>query len=339
MIDHLIIDNQYLVLEKIHHYYKQKDVLNIPSLIFDRGKVYALVGPNGAGKTTLLFIIGLLLKPTSGRILYRGKEITEGDSKELRGKITMIFQDPILFNSTVKDNVEYGLKIQKVKSSDRKRKAEKCLEMVGLQGFAERRARELSSGEAQRVAIARALAIHPEILLLDEPTANVDEVNTRILEEIIQGLIKDRETTVIFSTHNHNQAFRLADEMITLMDGKIVPFTPENIFKGKTVQDGEDTWFDTGRIKIYIPVKGEAKAIFIDPRDILISLTPFSSSARNCFAGSIEGVMVNGGWVKIQVDAGEHLRVMITQKSFFEMGLNIGMKVYLTFKSSAVRVF
>jgi molybdopterin-binding protein len=235
--------------------------------------------------------------------------------------------------------VEYGLKIQKKRSNERKKRAEECLEMVGLKGFAERRARELSSGEAQRVAIARALAIRPEILLLDEPTANVDEVNTKILEEIIQNLSKDQETTVIFSTHNHNQAFRLADEIITLMEGKIVPFTPENIFRGKSVREGEDTWFDTGRMKIFLPIKGEARTVYIDPKDILVSLTPISSSARNCFEGVIESIRGNGDWVKIHVNAQEHLHVVITSKSFFEMGLNIGRRVYLTFKSSAVQVF
>ena len=339
MIDNLSLDRRYLDVEQLLHLYDHKEVLNIPSLSFDRGKIYSLVGPNGAGKTTLMLILSLLLKPTSGRVIYRGKEIMVENSKDMRGRITMLFQDPVLFNATVQDNVEYGLKIKKKKSSERKKRAEECLDMVGLKGFAERRARELSSGEAQRVAIARALAIRPEILLLDEPTANVDEVNTKALEEIIQNLSKDQETTVIFSTHNHNQAFRLADEIITLMEGKIVPFTPENIFRGKSVRDAEDTWFDTGRIKVFIPTKGEVKAIYIDPKDILISLTPLSSSARNCFEGNIEGIRSNGDWVKIQVDAGEHLRVLITRKSFFEMGLNIGMKVYLTFKSSAVQVF
>ncbi|MCX5886626.1 MAG: ATP-binding cassette domain-containing protein [Proteobacteria bacterium] len=333
------MDKRYFKIEHLIHLYNHTEVLNIPSLSFDKGKIYALVGPNGAGKTTLMLILSLLFKPTSGRVIYRGNEIMMENSKDMRGRITMLFQDAVLFNTTVQDNVEYGLKIKKKKSGERKKKAEECLDMVGLKGFAERRARELSSGEAQRVAIARALAIRPEIFLLDEPTANVDELNTKILEEIIQTLSKDQETTIIFSTHNHNQAFRLADEIITLMEGKVVPFTPENIFRGKSLRDGEDTWFDTGKIKVFIPSKGEAKAIYIDPRDILVSLTPLSSSARNCFEGNIEGVRANGDSVRLLVDAGEHLRVLITKKSFFELGLNIGMRVYLTFKSSAVQVF
>jgi molybdopterin-binding protein len=333
------MDERYFEVEQLIHFYDHKEVLNVSSLSFDRGRIYALVGPNGAGKTTLMLILSLLLKPTSGRVIYRGTEIRMEISKEMRGRITMLFQDPILFNTTVQGNVEYGLKIQKKRGGERRKRAEECLEMVGLKGFAERRARELSSGEAQRVAIARALAIHPEILLLDEPTANVDDVNTKILEEIIQILSKDQETTVIFSTHNHNQAFRLANEIITLMEGRIVPFTPENIFRGKTIRDGEGTWFDTGRIRIFLPIKGEARAVYIDPKDILVSLTPISSSARNCFEGVIESIRANGDWVKIHVDAQEHLHVLLTSRSFFEMGLNIGRQVYLTFKSSAVQVF
>ena len=123
------------------------------------------------------------------------------------------------------------------------------------------------------------------------------------------------------------------------MDGKVAPFAPENVFKGKTLRDGEDGWFDTGRIRVFLPTKKEVKAIYIDPKDIIISLTHFNSSARNSFEGEIEGITSNGDWVRLQVKARELFHVLITRRSFFEMGLNIGTRVYLTFKSSAVRTF
>lgn len=334
-----VMSERHLDIQQILHRYNEKEVLNIPYLSFDKGRIYALVGPNGAGKTTLMLILGLLLRPTSGKIFYQGNEILESNRREARGRITMLFQDAILFSATVQKNVEYGLKIQKKERKERQKKVQECLKMVGLEGFEDRKAHELSSGEAQRVAIARALAIHPEVLLLDEPTANVDDYNVKLLEEIIKKLSNENDDTIIFSTHNQNQAFRLADEIITLMEGKVVPFTPENIFRGAAIHEGGDTWFDTGRIRIFLPLKGEAKAVYIDPKDILLSLTPFSSSARNCFEGTIVSIVSNGDWVRLQVDAGEHLSVLITSKSFFEMGLNIGTKIYLTFKSSAVQVF
>jgi len=328
-----------LEAHQLRYLYGQKEVLRIPHLSFDQGKIYALVGPNGAGKTTLMLILSLLLEPVSGRIYCRGVEVNEANQQKVRRRITMLFQDPVLFRSTVEKNVEYGLRVQHLEKGERKRRVIEALKMVGLEGFAERNAQELSSGEAQRVAIARALAIRPEVLLLDEPTANVDEANARILEGIIRSLSQDLRTTVIFSTHDRNQAYRLADEIITLMEGTIVPFSPENIFRGKTIRDPEGTWFDTGRIRIFLPMKGEAKAIYIDPKDILISHTPLSSSARNCLEGKIESITANGDWVRLQIDAQESFHALITQKSLLEMGLNVGMRVFLTFKSSAVQVF
>lgn len=329
----------YLEVDRLQHLYNHKEVLNIPRLRFERGKAYALVGPNGAGKTTLMLILSLLLKPTSGRVFFRGIEVTDENRREMRNGISMLLQNPLLFRTTVGKNVEYGLKVRYLGGSERRKRAKECLEMVGLDDLAERPVNELSGGEAQRVAIARALAIQPEILLLDELTANVDEANTKMVEEIVRSMSEESKATVIFSTHDRDQAHRLADEIITLMEGRITPFTPENIFKGKTLREGEDTWFDTGRIKIFLPTKEEVKAIYIDPKDIIISLTPFSSSARNCLEGVIEAIVADVDWVRLQIGAPEPFQVLITKRSLFEMGLNIGMKVYLTFKSSAVKVF
>jgi tungstate transport system ATP-binding protein len=329
----------YLEAHQLHHIYGGKEALNVPHVSFDRSKIYALVGPNGAGKTTLMLILSLLLKPTSGIIYFQGAEVTEGSRRALRGRISMLFQDPVLFSTTVKKNAEYGLRIQRIDGGERKRRMMEALEMVGLRGFEERQSKELSSGEAQRVAIARALAVHPQVLLLDEPTANVDETNARALEEIIQSLARTLGTTVIFSTHNRDQAYRLADEILTLMEGKVVPFSPENIFRGKTMREGEDTWFDTGRMKIFLPSRRDTKAIYIDPKDILVSLTPFASSARNCLEGLIDSIAANGDWVRLEIKAKERLQVLITQRSLLELNLNVGMRVYLTFKSTAVKVF
>jgi tungstate transport system ATP-binding protein len=323
----------------LRHLYCQKEVLDIPRISFQEGKIYALVGPNGSGKTTLMLILSLLLLPTTGRVYYRGMEVTDANRRSLRGKITMLFQDPLLFHTSVRGNVEYGLKIRRIEGMERRRRVSESLSMVGLEGFGERRAQELSSGEAQRVAIARAVAIRPEVLLLDEPTANVDEANVRILEGIIRSLSRDLGTTIVFSTHDRNQAYRVADEIITLMEGRIIPFRPENLFQGKSVKDADGTWFDTGRIKIFLPTREQVRAIHIDPRDILVSLTPFSSSARNCLEGIIESIIANGDWVRLQIQAQETFQVLITQKSLHEMGLNVGMRVYLTFKSSAVQVY
>jgi tungstate transport system ATP-binding protein len=338
-LDPVINDNEkYLEVMDIRHFYNGKGVLDVPRLSFGKGKIHALVGPNGAGKTTLMLILSLLLKPTFGRVYFHGAEVADDNRRKWQREICMLFQEPILFRATVAANVGYGLKIRHIDEKEKGKRIGECLEMVGLAGFAGRKAGELSGGEAQRVAIARALAVRPALLLLDELTANVDESNTQTLEGIVRSLSKERDTTIVFSTHDRNQAYRLADEIITLMEGRITPFTPENIFRGKTSRDEEGTWFDTGSVRIFLPTKKEARVIYLDPRDILISLTPLASSARNCLEGCIESVTANGDWVRLQVNAGELFHVLITQKSFFELGLNIEKKVHLTFKSSAVQV-
>ena len=328
-----------LEVHQIKHLYNDRAALDIAELSFQKGKIYGLAGSNGAGKSTLMLILSLLLKPSSGRVLFRGVEVTDGNRRDLRGRISMLLQDPLLFRNTVARNVEYGLRIRRIARTERKKRVMKSLEMMGLEDFADRKARELSGGEAQRVAIARALAIQPEILLLDELTANVDEGNVKIVEEIVRSLSRESGATVIFSTHDKDQAHRLADETIILLEGRITPFSPENIFKGKTIRDGEGTWFDTGRIRVFLPNGEEARAISISPEEIVVSLSPFNSSAQNRVEGTIESMVVDGDGVRLLINAPEQFHVLITKKSLCELNLNVGMRVYLTFKSTAVKVF
>lgn len=328
-------------IHDLRHTFKEKKVLEIPRLSFEKGKIYALVGPNGSGKTTFLKILSLLLPPTSGSLFFCG-ENPWGSTRlqTLRQSIILVLQDPLLFNTTVFKNVAYGLKVRKISREERGERVRKALQMVGLAGFEGRRVKELSGGEAQRVTVAQALAIDLEVLLLDEPTANIDEKNVEILEEIIRRLNRENGTTIIFTTHHMDQAYRLADEVIPLFEGHIVQSPVENLFHGRVVKSNDLSLFDTGKILISIsrPEK-EAKYISIPPQDILLSLVPLSSSARNSYLGKIISLQENKGAVDVTVQAGEEFKVRITKDSFREMGLNLGHQVYLTFKSTAVKVF
>jgi len=195
--------------------YNNKIVLDVDNLNFQEGKIYAIVGPNGSGKTTLLNILNLLEKPDEGQIFFYEQEITDksnSDTLEIRRKITLVNQDPFLFNSTVYDNIAYGLKIRSIPSKVQKSRIKSALNIVGLSGFKDRKANQLSGGEAQRVVIARALVIEPEVLFLDEPTANVDQKHIDVVERIIKKIRKEIKTTVIFTTHDLSQAYRLADD-------------------------------------------------------------------------------------------------------------------------------
>src|SRR4030042_2894881 len=175
-------------LRDITKSYNDTQVLGISHLVIKEGGIYGIMGPNGAGKSTLLSILAFLIPPTSGTIYWEGTDIDSMDKNQLRKNVTLITQNPYLFSTTVGKNVAYGLKMRKVKGEQMGVKAKACLDLVGLSGFGKRMARGLSGGGAQRVAIARALALDPQVLLLDEPTANVDRHGVEQLEIILKCL-------------------------------------------------------------------------------------------------------------------------------------------------------
>lgn len=184
-----------------------------------RGRSLGIVGPNGSGKTTLLKLMAMLDKPTSGKIFYEGIEVTDDVASDLRGKITMVFQRTVFFDTTVYENVAYGLKIRGLSEAKVKRRVVRALNMVGLRDHAERMAKKLSGGEQQRVALARALVLEPELLLLDEPTANLDPTNTKIVETIIKKT--KGKSTVVLATNDIFQAVRLSDQIACLQNGRL----------------------------------------------------------------------------------------------------------------------
>lgn len=203
--------------------------LKVEELLLEAGRLYAILGPNGAGKTVLLKILSLLEAPDGGRIYFDGQHMDCGSVKlEVRRQITLVMQEPYLFRTTVFDNVAFGLRARGQKRKELAGKVEKVLSAVGLSGFGPRRAHELSGGEQKRVAIARALVLEPRILFLDEPTANVDETSVSIVEGLLTELQQSNGTTVVFSTHDRQQAYRLADQVYMLVEGSICPVQSNN---------------------------------------------------------------------------------------------------------------
>lgn len=325
--------------------YNGKIVLDVNNLNFQEGKIYAIVGPNGSGKTTLLNILNLLKKPDEGQIFFYDQEITNksnSNTLEIRRRMTLVNQDPFLLHSTVYDNIAYGLKIRSIPSKVQKNRIRSALNMVGLSGFKDRKADQLSGGEAQRVVIARALVIEPEVLFLDEPTANIDQKHVDVVERIIKKIKEEIKTTVIFTTHDLSQAYRLADEVISLLEGKIIKQVPENLLQGEIIREKDGLkWFKTvGNIKFaVVSEKVGPTYISIDPKDIILSYGQFQSSARNSFLGKIIKIAEQNHLVKLEIDIGILLVVIITRESFQDMNLNLGSKIYLTFKASAVKLY
>lgn len=334
-----------LKIRNLKKNYNGRTVLDIESLNFQKRKIYAIVGPNGSGKTTLLNILNLLEKPDEGQISFYDQEITHksnSDILESRRRMTLVNQDPFLFHSTVYDNIAYGLKIRSLSSVEQGIRVKNALKMVGLSDFENRRVNQLSGGEAQRVVIARAIVIKPEILFLDEPTTSIDQRHIDIVEGIIKKIKKESKTTVIFTTHDLSQAYRLADEVISLLDGKIIKQVQENLLWGEIVkeEDGLKRFKTIGNVKFAIVSEKIGPVyISIDPTDIILSYEPFQSSARNSFLGKITKTIEQNHLVKLEIDIGIPLVVIITRESFSKMNFNLGSKVYLTFKASAVKLY
>jgi tungstate transport system ATP-binding protein len=332
-----------LELRNVTHRYNGKMVLDIPHLSIEEGRIYGLVGPNGSGKTTLLSIMNLLIQPTTGQLLFEGKPIPyENNSRlEIQRSMAMTLQTPYLFNTTLEGNIAYGLRARGISGKSRGAIVEDTLQRVGLQGLAKRRARELSGGEAQLVAIARALVIDPKILFLDEPTANVDLRHIGQVEEVVTAINRDRGTTIVFTTHNLSQAYRFAHHVFPLFEGRLVPATMHNLFGGTIKTSPDGPYFDTGKIRICIPQEFSSSGshhISINPENIIVSMEPFASSARNRYRGTITRVVGQKGRVDLVVNAGETFRVQITDHSFRRLALNVGSRVYVTFKTTSVHL-
>lgn len=191
------------------------DVLNGVDLRIREGEFVTIVGPSGCGKSTLLNIIAGLDRPDSGNLLVRG--VAEDSNKASSTNRIMIFQESALFPwLNVQENIEFGLRIAKVHKDRRRQVADKYIEMVGLSKFSESLVHQLSGGMKQRVAIARALAMEPEVLLMDEPFAALDVQTRELLHDELVGIHKTTGKTILFVTHNINEAVLLGDRVIIL---------------------------------------------------------------------------------------------------------------------------
>ncbi|MDX1412644.1 MAG: ATP-binding cassette domain-containing protein [Candidatus Promineifilaceae bacterium] len=216
-------------LSSTQQIYGGRTVLDIGALEIYQGEILALVGPSGAGKSTLLRLLGFLEKPTAGQLSYEGQLCDETwPDLENRRLATMVFQNPQLLRRSVIENVVYGLKIRGQKNG--REEVANLLNRLGLTDLVAEMATTLSGGEAQRVALARALVLKPRVLLLDEPTANLDPYNIKLIEDIVCEENEKQQTTVVVVTHNVFQARRLADRVGLLLSGKLVEVTQTERF-------------------------------------------------------------------------------------------------------------
>ncbi|MBU2567742.1 MAG: ABC transporter ATP-binding protein [Elusimicrobia bacterium] len=347
-----------ILLKNISKNFNSKKVLTDINLHIYPSSLTGLIGPNGAGKTTLLKIIDMVERPSAGEIFYDGvplSEMNSGEKLKVRRKMAFISQIPFLFNGSVSDNVSYGLRVRKEKNIAEKIKG--VLADFDIGHLAEKNIKYLSGGEKQRVCIARAIVPGPDVLMLDEPTNNLDPLSIKIIEGKMQSL-KSEGKTVLLATHNLGQARRLSDYACFIKNGALLhQGRTEEIFSKPLSIDvaefiGEDnildgiiddtSYFVVGNTKIFAvsAERGPATAT-IKPEDILISNEPVTTtSARNCFKGKITGIDNLGPVRQVYVNVNDdiELAAIITKGSFENMQLSINKEIYLLFKATAVHV-
>ena len=235
----------FLEIRNLRKSYGRAQILKEINLSVEKGEILGLIGPTGSGKSTLLRLIDLLEEPSRGAIILEGRAVSGRSEKEriaARRRMAMVFQKPVMFKSNVLDNVTFGLMVRgEGQAEEREEKARAALQAVGLSGYESRDANTLSGGEMQRIALARAIVLEPELLLLDEPTANLDPRSASSIDGLLQSLAGGR-TSVILATHNMMQCRRLADRVAVLVEGRITALGESGAVLSQEERSGRSGW-------------------------------------------------------------------------------------------------
>jgi molybdopterin-binding protein len=358
-----------LMAEGLVRAYGDRRVVDVDRLDLATGEVLAVLGPNGAGKSTLFRLLLLLERPDAGRILLDGRPASPRDVWARR-RMAGVLQRPHLFSGTVRDNVEYGLRAMGIAPASWGARIDRTVAELGLGDLAGADVRMLSGGEAQRVALARALVLEPDVLLLDEPAANLDVTVRRRFREELGRLMRERAGSVILITHDAADAFDLADRVAVMEDGRIVQVgTPEDLtaepatpfiatFTGaELVLDGSVEEVTGGTLVVRAGnallvarcpdagvAVGERVHVRYRPEDVTLApnLEPVGApqtSARNRLRVTVRSATPVGGLVRIRLDGPASLAALVTRESANRLGLRPGVTVLALLKTSALSVY
>jgi tungstate transport system ATP-binding protein len=334
----------------------ERTVLDVPELMVEAGQVLAVIGPNGAGKSTLLRVMGLLETPAAGSLRFQGERVSAADGLPVRRRMASVFQDPLLTDASVRDNVRF-------RGADGEGSAVRVtewLEQLGIAHLAERRARTLSGGEAQRTALARALVLQPELLLLDEPFSALDQPTREALIEDMARILKRARTTTVLVTHDRGEARALGDRVGVMLAGRLHQVDEAaQVFRAPVSEEvarfvGVETLvecrvqavtgglalLEAGRqtIEVAQPAEpGEWVRVCIRPEDVTLSARTDggASSARNHLGGHVVRMTPSGAHVRVTIDCGFPLVALVTQRSAEELGFAPGRPVLAHFKATA----
>lgn len=353
-----------ITAENVSVRYHKRTVLDVGRFELCDGETHAILGPSGSGKSTLMRVLGLLERPTGGRVLLDGRQVEAGD-KQARMMMAAVFQNPYLFKGTVEENVAYGMALRRVPKAERSERVAAALERVGLSGTEKSSALRLSGGEAQRVALARALVLEPRILLLDEPLSYLDPLIKRRLVADFSEILSGEGVTALYVTHDQDEAMVVADRVSIINEGRVVRSGGVDEVMGVPTDD----WV-ADFIGMDVPLRGRIDAteegiarmsvedsvvfactdlpvgtevlIGIRPEDVLLfeagSDLPLSS-ARNHMAMRVEAVEHRGSSDRVSLTAdGLRLAASVSRASARELALEPGAEVLALFKATAVRV-
>ena len=308
-----------------------------------RNGTVALVGHNGAGKSTLLRLLALLEPPTEGHVLWNGTAVPGRGRGHLRLRVTLVEQRPVLFRGTVRENLEYGLRVRDVGHAAATGIIGDVVDKLGLAPLLSRRRHELSDGEVQRVAVARALVLRTDVLLLDEPASSADRAAAGALYRTLAAERAERPFAVCIASHQLEDAYRWADDIRALAEGRLSPVTPENLFRVELPTGEGLKGVRVGNIDIAAVTDRTGPAVLaVPPTDIFVSREPLASSARNVFKGRVTGMAIDQRGAGIQVRAdmgGVELVASMTAEAARDLALTPGAAVVFSFKATAVRVF
>lgn len=347
-------------------------LLSVPSLEVTRGEVLTLIGPNGAGKSTLLQAVAGLRRPTTGMLSFDGQTVDlKNPPLAFRRRLAVVFQEPLLFDTTVEENVASGLKLRGVGKHIIRERVALWLERLGIAHLARRQARTLSGGEAQRTSLARAFVLDPDLLLLDEPFSALDPQTRESLTEAFHALQRQTGVTTLFVTHDRLEALRLGDRVAVMRRGEILQIgTPEEVFGQpvseavasfvgvetilRGVVESQDEGFATVQIhtgprvavastlppgtKVILCIRPEEVTLFAPPAKATHGLPLPASSARNAFPARVGKIVPWGVVFKVHLDCGFPLVAFVTRPSLEALSLREGSLVGATFKATAVHV-
>jgi len=360
------LSDNVLELQNIIVEYDGRTVLDVPHLDIRRGEILTLLGENGSGKTTLLRLLGLLIQPRRGRVIFGGEQIDYSNVRQLleqRRRMAAVMQEPLLCRMSVRRNVALGLRFRGLKKTDIEERVEVWLDRLQIAHLAERPASKLSGGEAQRTSLARAMALNPEIVCLDEPFAALDAPTRQTQLQEFQAVLADSGVTAVFATHDRGEAVALGDRIAVLVNGCLAQvgstekiFTyPETVevarFVGvETLLPGRVTEMNNGTATV------DCRELVVDTNtkcevgdDVYVAIRSDTihiqgahevetGGSFNSVSGRVTRMVPAETHYRIELDCGPLVVAVVSRTRIRELGLHIGSRVYVTFPSSAVHL-